>query len=166
MYQTSDNNSKETDDTTTQTDFFVNEFIDDVDCNSDCIYKNTDDDDTTTTTAARCNGSDVPHQNGVSNNTDVIFGNKTDLTNGKDYDCDLPLNLNAFESICLNKSDINHNGDAKYPQTEPCKSDSATCNGVLVKSEMERSVETSTETLVSENIVCGSVFTFSHEKNQ
>lgn len=157
-------------------DFFTNEFIDDVDCNSDCIYKKTDAGEETATIllddTQKCNGNAV--QNGETVNDDdanVIFGNKTDLTNGKDFDCDLPLNLmtvNEFESICLGKksSDINHNGEVRLEyednsETE-CgdlcdsgKSENGTCNGVPVKDGMERSVETSTETLVSENMICG-----------
>lgn len=106
------------------------------------------------------------------NDENVIFGDKTDVKD-KNTDCDKETcsKLNAvseFESICLKphsdiaKSDINHNGDVKLDDvdsdtecTEPSesKSENTVCdapNGL----DVERSVETSTETLVSENIIC------------
>lgn len=77
---------------------------------------------------------------------------------------------NGFESICLKpqtespKSDINHNGEVKQEDVDSdteCTEPSETTT-VCVKtppksaeSGYERSVETSTETLVSENVLCG-----------
>lgn len=111
----------------------TSELIDEIDCKSDCIYK------------------DTPPN--VVDSNHVIFG-ETDVV--KDL-------KNGFESICLKtvsppdiaKGDINHNGkqedgDSDTECTEPSE--------ITVKStetNYERSVETSTETLVSENILCG-----------
>lgn len=132
-------------------DFLSNELIDEVDCNNDCIYKNSELNDDA---------------------KNVIFGNKTETNGKKDFDdCDIDVNkklstANEFESICLKsdsaKSDINHNGDVKSEDvdsdtecTEPSesKSENTVCD-VSAPIDVERSVETSTETLVSENVVC------------
>lgn len=116
---------------------------DEIDCKSDCIYKEHSPE------AAVTNGGD--HH--------VIFG-KTDLRNGKDQR--LSAVTNGFESICLKtndipRGDINHNGgtqddvDSDTECTEPSET-TIVCDAGKV---IVRSVETSTETLTSENVVCG-----------
>lgn len=172
--------------------------MDEIDCKSDCIYKNssrTDDDDKT---EDECDIFTVPTTDGVVKSdakaTDnerhvidvlenVIATDKTELVkNLQDYETNARVNLkdvSAFESICLRSrskvGDINHNGDLVKTSideldsdtectTEPSESRSentVVCDGSRLKSkenatvDVLKSVETSTETLVSENIVCG-----------
>lgn len=106
----------------------------------------------------------------------VISNQKTDMENDKD----LPLvnvaktlcDVNGFESICLrspcdipkvhSKGDINHNGDVRPDEidsdtecTEPSESRSEnTICDKLSKQDLLNSVETSTETLTSEKVIC------------
>ena len=81
--------------------------------------------------------------------------------------CDMK-EVGNFESICLKprptRADVNHNGclrsDDFDSDTEECtdpsesKSEMTICDGGRL-SDVVRSVETSTETLVPENILCG-----------
>lgn len=130
--------------------------LEDIDCKSDCIYKNT-----------------IITQDDEEN---VIFGNKTDSA-VIEKDLKLAAVTNGFESICLksspstsmqsqngqiSKSDINHNGEIEVNNINRDDVDSDTeCtepSEITIKSSeinYERSVETSTETLVSENVLCG-----------
>lgn len=119
---------------------------------------------------------------GERNSTKAIVISNNDKTEVDDkelqFECEIDFpnsfkDVNAFESICLKskceekatKGDINHNGDIKGDDldsdtecTEPSesKSENTVCDGGLLKQEIEKSVETSTETLVSENFKCNS----------
>lgn len=99
---------------------------------------------------------------------------KTDVDDKElQFDCEIDFpnsfkDVTAFESICLKSpkgGDINHNGDLKNDDldsdtecTEPSesRSENTVCDGVISRREFEKSVETSTETLVSENFKCSS----------
>lgn len=115
------------------------ELMDEIDCKSDCIYKN--------------NTPPPPPPPPID---DVIFG-KTDVVVK-----DLTAVTNGFESICLKttKNDIiNHNGNGKQQDDVDSDTECTEPSETTVKStetvHYERSVETSTETLVSENVLCG-----------
>lgn len=130
------------------TDAFL---LEDIDCKSDCMFKNTTQ---------------------QQQQQDVIFGNKTDDEGDDDVveavkDLKLATVTNGFESICLQngsgedqRSDINHNGGIDVNGRDEVDSDTECTepSEITVKStetNYERSVETSTETLVSEHVLCG-----------
>lgn len=185
---------------------FLSTEIDEIDCKSDCIYK--EDDEDKTEEDEECDVFNVrppPPPLPDSDEVDVeapalnvIVNDKTDLV--KDLLMDFEANgkfaglkdAGAFESICLRSrngaagngsgsgragGDINHNEDATLKAvvdefdsdtectTEPSESRSentVVCDGGTMSRVREngavdvlKSVETSTETLVSENVVCG-----------
>lgn len=122
-----------------------------------------------------CSSSD---ESAFKVNCNVINNQKTDNVNETNLDvvdvakqlCD----VNGFESICLRppfdipkthlKGDINHNGDLRTAEidsdtecTEPSESRSEHTLAHSANPSVLHSVETSTETLTSENVTCNSM---------
>lgn len=162
-------------------DFLSND-LDEIDCNSDCIYK--DEEEDCDVVPAEGETTEFPPEPEKTELVKDIFEcdkQKTSAIGGGTF----LKEVGAFESICLRPTrsggriggDINHNGDGfkgsgEEPDsdtectTEPSESRSEhtiVCEGSGgafgsregIAVDVLKSVETSTETLVSENVVCG-----------
>ncbi|RZC39674.1 myotubularin-related protein 3, partial [Asbolus verrucosus] len=135
-------------------DFLCGGDADEVECNRDCIYKSPGEGARPTfridRPVRRVNGSAVAGADSDFLRDHVINGDKTDSS-----DCENDVR-NVLKNMCLLTDDLtpslNHNAqDADSDNELTEKSESRSENTVCGPGAVERSIETSTDTLVSEN---------------